>query len=134
MQPLRHLILFALLGSAPALRAALPADPVVLTLDGRHYVTYAVPVSFFPGDRLLLAPEALMRNCRRSAGGATLPGTYTLVYSPMGSEVQATSITLNFGPTRFVLETASGDVVCDNEAMGWQSGIDRIFRGHFESP
>jgi hypothetical protein len=104
----------------------------VLTLDGRHYIIWNVPVEFDPAERLILAPDAIVTNCRRSGGGAFGAAEFSFVYSPIGAWVPVATVQLVFGPTRFVMGSATGDVICDNEALGWQTGLDRIFRGDFD--
>ena len=117
--------------SSPALALKRP-DPVVLTLDGRHYVSYT-PVEFDPQHHLVLAPDARMRNCQPLPDDGDAPGTFDLVYSDAGDLVEIDSIALQFGPTELVMTTANGNVVCEGEAAGWETGIGRIFRDEFDS-
>lgn len=111
--------------------AAPRPDPVVLTLDGRHYVSHA-PVEFDPQQRLVLAPEARMRNCLPLPEDDDAPGAFDLVYTEAGDLVEIDSIALQFGPTELVMTTANGNVVCEGEALGWETGIGRIFRDEFD--
>lgn len=116
--------------SSPALALKRP-DPVVLTLDGHHYVSYS-PVEFDPQQHLVLAPDARMRNCVPLPDDGDAPGTFDLVYSDAGDLVEIDSIALQFGPTELVMTTANGGVVCEGEALGWETGIGRIFRDEFD--
>lgn len=118
------------LTSFPAFAAKRP-DPVVLTLDGRHYVSDNT-ISLDPTEHLVLAPDARLRNCRRVGNTPVAPGTFDLVYSDTGDLVNVDPMWLHFNPTQLVMTTPGGDMVCDNEAMGWQTGFDRIFRADFD--
>jgi hypothetical protein len=40
---------------------------------------------------------------------------------------------VEFNPTRVVLDSSTHDVVCDGEAMGWQTGLGRLFRDDFDA-
>lgn len=127
----RHWIAAAVaLTSANGFAAPRP-DPVVLTLDGIHYVSYT-PVEFDPQQRLVLAPDASMRDCTPLPDDGDAPGTFDLVYTSSGDLVEIDSIALQFGPTELVMTTANGNVVCEGEALGWQTGIGRIFRDEFD--
>lgn len=106
--------------------------PIVITLDGHHYVTYTTPVVISPREKLALAPEARMTNCHRGNGLPTVFGTHRLVHSMLGAGVDVASMRIEFGPTRVVVDTLFGDVVCEGEAGAGETGIDRTFRGDFE--
>lgn len=106
-------------------------DPLVVTVDGRHYVTYAT-ISIAPAERLVQAPELRMFDCARPGGAPQLRGAYRLIYSNGGAFLDAVAMRIRFNPTRVELETAEHDVLCGGEAPGHESGVDRIFRGRFE--
>lgn len=127
----RHWVAAAIALSSPAFALKRP-DPVVLTLDGRHYVSYA-PIEFDPQQHLVLAPDARMRNCLPLPDDGDTPGGFDLVYSEAGDLVEIDSVALQFGPTELVMTTANGDVVCEGEAPGWETGIGRIFRDEFDT-
>lgn len=126
----RHMMAAAVALSSPAMAIKRP-DPVVLTLDGRHYVSYE-SVALDPRDHLVLAPDARMRNCRPLPDDDDVSGGFDLVYSDAGDLVSIDTVALHFRPTRLVMTTANGNVVCDGEAMGWETGIGRIFRDEFD--
>ena len=112
--------------------AAHQPQPVILTLDGFNYVTYN-EFRIDSAAHLVLAFDALMENCRRNGGGAPSTGPMSLLYSTQNSGVQLASIRIDFAPTRAVMTTTAGDVICDGEANGAQTGLGRILRGDFES-
>ena len=122
----------ALLLFAGAARADHRVQPLIVTLDGRHHVTYAESIVVSPVERLVQAPELRMSACRRANAEPLAAGAYRLIYSAAGDSVDATAMRIEFGPTRVVLDTLHGDVLCDGEARGYETGLDRIFIGHFE--
>ena len=128
--------LVSLCGAVALLGFALPAaavvDPIVLTIDGRNYITITSPVVLSPAEQLLQAPEARLANCRRSNGMAPAFGAARLIYAMNGAAVDAQSLRIEFHPTRIVVDTLYGDMRCDGEANGGESGVDRIFRDLFE--
>ena len=73
-----------------------------------------------------------MDACRRAGGEPLAAGSYRLIHSPTGDFVDATAMRIALGPTRVVLDTQHGDVLCEGEAKGYETGFDRIFIGHFE--
>lgn len=110
--------------------AARKPDPIVITLDGRHYVTYTAPVVIALGERLVVAPEARMGNCRRDGGGPLIPDVLRLTFS--GESIDARSMRIEFAPARIVVDTLAKDVICDGEATSAETGIGRVFRDDFE--
>jgi hypothetical protein len=120
----------AISSAGPA--AAQPPTPIVLTLDGLSYVTYVAPVAISPADKLILAPESRMDNCRRSSGMPLPQGVWSLVYSGAGDAVNAVTMNIRFAPTRIVLTSLFGDVVCDGVAGAGETGLGRLFRDSFE--
>jgi hypothetical protein len=122
----------ALLLCAGAARADHRVQPLIVTLDGRHHVTYSESIVVSPIERLVQAPELRMSACRRANAEPLAPGAYRLIHSAAGDYVDATAMRIEFGPTRVVLDTLHGDVRCDGEAKGYETGLDRIFIGHFE--
>jgi hypothetical protein len=125
--------LAALLVGIGTVHAAVSPDPLVITLDGRHYVTYS-PITFSPIERLVQAPELRMRGCLRSDGQPTSRGIYRLIYSAAGDHVDAVAMRIRFGPTRIELDTVDRNVTCMLESFGGENGVERIFRGRFETP
>lgn len=119
-----------MLSSSHAFAAKRP-EPVVLTVDGRHYVSYT-PVELDPKEHLVLAPDARMSNCTPLPGDGETPGAFDLVYSDAADVVSVDVVELRFGPMQIVMKSPNGNVVCDGEAMGWETGFDRIFRGDFD--
>jgi hypothetical protein len=135
--PVRNLLLsggFAalLLGAGVAVAVPTP-DPLVITLDGRHYVTYS-PITISPRERLVQAPELRMRSCQRSDGERLSPGAFRLIYSNAGDFVDAVALRIRFAPTRVELDTIDRNVTCMLESFGGENGVARIFRGRFETP
>lgn len=128
----RHWVAAAVALSSSSVFAVKRPDPVVLTLDGHHYVSYAT-VEFDPAEHLVLAPDARMSNCVPQPDDGVEPGTFDLVYSEAGDLVAIDTIALHFSPTQLVMTTAGGNVVCEGEALGWETGIDRIYRDEFDS-
>jgi hypothetical protein len=117
--------------SAPAL-ASHYRQPVVVTLDGHHYVSYGPGVTYTPPLKLVQAPELRMSNCHRANGEALAPGSFRLVYSASGGAIDATAMNMRFQPMRIELTTQFGDVLCEGEALGWEHGIERLFLDDFE--
>lgn len=119
------------IGSAHAGVAPRPT-PVVITLDGRDYVTFVAPVVYSPHTRLLLAPESSLVNCRR-IGDLPLPiGPIQLQHTLANDKVDAVAMRIEFHPTRIFLDTVSGDVRCDGLAAGGVTGVGRVFHDEFE--
>ena len=125
-------VALALLGAAASAAAVPRVDPFVITLDQHSYTSYTWPIDIAPLLHLVQAPEALMTNCHRSSGGLPALGLSRLVYSPLGDQVGAQTLRIEFKPTRIVLETEFGDVVCDGAALAGETGLGRIFRDYFE--
>lgn len=107
-------------------------EPVILTLDGKHYVSYSA-VEFDPANHLVLAPDAGMRNCEPSPDADDAPGAFDLVYSEAGDFIGIDTLALQFSPTQLVMTSPGGDIVCDGQAMGWQTGFDRIYADEFDA-
>lgn len=122
----------ALLACATPSLAARAPKPIVITLDGHHYVTYTAPVLLSLSERLALAPEAHMSNCHRGNGLLPLFSTHRLVHSIEGAGVDVASMRIEFLPTRIVVDTLLGDVICDGEASPSETGIGRLFNDDFE--
>lgn len=120
----------ALVLASTSLGARLP-QPFVVTLDAHSYVSYA-PVHFAPAERLLIAPELRMSNCRRAAGAPLAPGDYRLHYGSGDDAVDAMGLEFQFQPTRAVMVSQFGDVICDGIALAGETGIARVFRGDFD--
>lgn len=120
-----------LIGHATAGVAPRP-DPIVITLDGHDYVTFGSPVVLSQVTRLVLAPESSMANCRRGNSEAFPPGLFRLEHTAAGDKVDTVSMRIEFKPTRLMLGTEFGDVVCDGEANGGTTGVGRVFRDEFE--
>ena len=119
--------------SAAASAQAQRVDPFVITIDAHSYVSYTWPIVISPVEHLVQAPEARMANCRSGSGVPLLPAFNKLVYSVAGHHLDAQTLRLDFHPTRVVMSTALGDVVCDGVALTGETGIDRVFRGLFEA-
>ena len=133
MQTLLRSCALAALLIGPASAGVTPRpDPIVITLDGHDYVTMVAPVVFSQTTRLLQAPESTMNNCRRANGEALPLGQFQLLHTPAGSKVDSIAMHIEFRPTRLVLNTQAGDVICDGEANGGTTGIGRLFRDEFE--
>lgn len=127
----RHWMAAAVALSSTSAFAAKRPEPVILTLDGKHYVSYE-SVEFDPTNHLVLAPDARMRNCEPQPAGDAGPGAFDLVYSDAGDLVAIDTVALHFNPTQLVMTTADGNVVCEGQALGWQTGFDRVFRDEFD--
>jgi hypothetical protein len=106
-------------------------DALVVTVDGRHYITYE-SIAISPVERLVQAPDLRMSRCERSDGQQMAGGPFRLIYSASGAFLDAVAMRIRFNPTRVELDTLGSNVVCGGEAMGHESGVDRIFRDHFE--
>lgn len=106
--------------------------PIVITLDGHDYITYVSPLELTLAERMLLAPESSMQNCRREGGAAFPPGHFRLLHTPAGDEVDSIAMRIEFNPTRVVLDTEFGDVLCDGEASAHVTGVGRVFEDEFE--
>lgn len=127
----RHLFAAAVALSSSHAFAAKRPEPVILTLDGRHYVSYT-PVELDPKEHLVLAPDSRMRNCSPLPDDGETPGSFDLVYNDAADMVKVDITELRFRPMQLVMTTANGNTVCDGEALGWQTGFDRIFRDEFD--
>lgn len=127
----RHWMAAAVALSSSSAFALKRPEPVILTLDGKHYVSYE-SVEFDPANHLVLAPDANMRNCEPQPADGAEPGGFDLVYSDAGDLVAVDTIALHFQPTQIVMTTAGGNVICEGQAMGWQTGFDRVFRDEFD--
>lgn len=132
----RYLLLACLVSSLlpGALHAGVRPRPahIVITLDGRDYVTWVTPVEYSPATRLLIAFDSTLSDCRRPAGEALPAGPFQLQYTPNSDKVDAISMQVEFLPARIVLATASGDVVCDGQMPGHVTGVGRVFLDEFE--
>jgi len=122
----------ALLGAAAPSHAALRVDPFVITVDQHSYTSHAWPVTIAPLEQLVVAPEALMANCRRANGAPLATARSRLIYTASGDNVNAPSLRIAFKPTRLVMQTEFGDVECDGAALAGETGIGRVFRDYFE--
>ena len=132
-KPRKVCAVLALLGCCGFAHAARYNDPMIITLDGRHYVTYTAPLVVSVAERLVVAPEAGMSLCRRSNSEPLASGPFEIIYTPEAHFVQAATMSFRFNPTRVVLQTQTGDVICDGEALGYQTGFDRVFRDNLEA-
>ncbi|MBB5207410.1 hypothetical protein [Chiayiivirga flava] len=128
----RHWFAAAVALSSSSAFAAKRPEPVILTLDGKHYVSYQT-VEFDPANHLVLAPDAGMSNCQPTPDDGGAPGSFDLVYSDAGDLVSVDTIALHFAPTQLVMTTALGNVVCEGQALGWQTGFDRIYADEFDA-
>lgn len=124
-------VLAALLSCVGVAHAIPSRDALVVTVDGRHYITFE-PITISPAERLVQAPELRMFRCERSDGGAMGRGAFRLVYSAAGDQLDATAMRIRFHPTRVELDTQDHNVVCGGEALGHESGVGRVFRDHFD--
>jgi hypothetical protein len=124
-------VLAALLSCVGLSHASPSVDALVVTVDGRHYITYE-SIAISPVERLVQAPDLRMSRCERSDGQQMAEGPFRLIYSASGAFLDAVAMRIRFNPTRVELDTLGGNVVCGGEAMGHESGVDRIFRDHFE--
>ena len=133
--PVRNLpssgVLAALFACVGVAHASPSPDALVVTVDGRHYITFE-SISISPVERLVQAPELRMSRCERSDGKPMGAGAFRLIYAASGESLDAVAMRIRFNPTRVELDTFAGNVVCGGEALGHGSGIDRIFRDHFE--
>ena len=133
---MRNLLLrcaaLALLSTAASAHAGY-VDPLVVTVDGRSYVTYTSTLVLTPGLRLLQAPELRMANCRRPGALPLAFGASRLLYAALDQSVDGRSMRIDFHPTRVVFETEHGDLQCDGAALTGESGVDRVFRSNHES-
>ena len=127
----RHVFAAAMALTSSHAFAAKRPEPVILTLDGRHYVSYT-PVALDPSEHLILAPDSRMRNCTPLPDDGETPGSFDLVYNDAADLVSVDITELRFGPTQLVMTTANGNVVCEGEAMGFETGFDRIFGDEFD--
>lgn len=125
------LLLLASVSSA-AFAAPSQRQPIVVTIDGHHYVSYGPNVAYSPPLRLVQAPELRIDNCRRSNGDALAGGAFRLVYGATATALDATAMNMRFHPMQIEMATQFGDVVCDGEAAGWEHGVGRWFVDSFE--
>lgn len=117
--------------SAPAFGAS-RAVPVVVTLDARDYVTYTT-AALTPASSVLSVVDSGMSNCRRGDGSSPASGKWRLHRSSNTLDIDFETVRVEFNPTRLVLDSATHDIVCDGQAMGWQTGIGRVFRDDFDA-
>jgi hypothetical protein len=123
--------LAALVVSAPAL--ALNAPPVVvITLDARDYVAYTA-TSLIPAAGWLDVAQTPIANCRRANGEMPASGDWRLHRSAEPLDVDFATLRVEFKPTRLVLDSATRDIVCDGQALGWQTGLGRVFEDDFDA-
>lgn len=123
----------ALLCAAASANANAPRlDPIVITIDAHSYVTYTSPLILTPALHLAQAPEARIANCQRTGGLPPALAPNRLIYALAGSHVEAQTMRIDFHPTRLVLQTAAGDMVCDGVALTGETGVERLFRDYFE--
>jgi hypothetical protein len=123
--------LLAAAAVAPAFAASVPA-PVIVTLDARDYVTYAV-TALTPSASRLAVDNSGIANCHRGNGDLPASGKWKLHRSADSLDVDFETLRVEFNPTRVVLDSSTHDVVCDGEAMGWQTGLGRLFRDDFDA-
>lgn len=116
---------------APAYAASTPA-PVIVTLDARDYVAYSV-TSLTPSTSVIAVENSGIANCRRGTGELPASGKWKLHRSAATLDVDFETVRIEFNPTRLVLDSSTHDVVCDGQAMGWQTGIGRLFRDDFDA-
>ena len=121
----------AAVSTAPTF-AATQAVPVIVTLDARDYVTYTA-AALAPGSSVLSVVDSNIANCHRGDGSSLQSGKWKLHRSADTLDVDFDTVRIEFNPTRLVLDSASHDVVCDGAAMGWQTGLGRLFRDDFDA-
>lgn len=121
----------AVVVSAPAFAASY-ANPVIVTLDARDYITYTT-AAITPATRVLSVPDTGIVNCRRADGSAIGSGKWKLHRSAHSLDVDFETVRVEFNPTRLVLDSSTHDIVCDGQALGWQTGIGRVFRDDFDA-
>lgn len=124
-------LLAAVVVSAPAFGASHPV-PVVVTLDARDYVTYTT-AALTPSTSVLSVVDSGIGNCRRGDGSSPASGKWKLHRSANTLDIDFETVRVEFNPTRLVLGSATHDIVCDGQAMGWQTGIGRVFRDDFDA-
>ena len=116
--------------AAPAFAAKLPSS-VMVSLDARDYLAFSA-TSFTPSTGVLSVRGTQIENCRRAGGELPQSGPLKLNRSADTLDVDFATMRIEFHPTRLVLESATHDLVCDGEALGWQTGIGRIFGNDFD--
>lgn len=116
---------------APAFAAA-HSTPVIVTLDARDYVTYTA-AALTPATSVLSVIDSGISNCHRENGSAMASGQWKLHRSASTLDVDFQTVRVDFNPTRLVLDSSTHDIVCDGQAMGWQTGIGRVFRDDFDA-
>jgi len=116
---------------APAIAASLPPS-VLVSLDARDYVAYTA-TSFTPSTGVLSVTGTAIENCRRAEGGMPVSGPLKLHRSADTLDIDFATMRIDFHPTRLVLESSTHDVVCDGQALGWQTGVGRIFGNDFDA-
>lgn len=121
----------ALLSCVGVAHAVPSRDPLVVTIDGRHYITFE-PITISPRERMAQAPELRMSACVRTDAAPLARGDFRLIYAAAGNHLDAGSMRIRFQPTRLEMRTADSNVVCAGEALGHESGVGRVFRDHFE--
>jgi hypothetical protein len=122
-------LLSAVVFAAPAFAAY--QTPVVITLDSIDYVSYDV-AALDPVTSILSTPNASLSNCRRADNSLPASDKWRLHRSADTLDIDFASLRIDFNPTRLVLESSTHDIVCDGKAMGWQTGIGRVFRDDFD--
>ena len=115
--------------SAPSFAATAQA-PIVITLDARDYITYTT-ATFTPSSNVMKVVNSAMDNCRRAGGESMQSGKWHLNRSSNSLDIDFDAMRLEFNPTRLVLDSSTHDIVCDGQAMGWQTGIGRLFEDDF---
>lgn len=123
--------LAAIVAAGQALAFTAPAV-VVVTLDARDYVTYAA-TTLTPAAGWLDVADTPIAHCRRANGEMPAAGRWRLHRSADALDVDFATLRVEFNPTRLVLDSATRDVVCDGQAMGWQTGIGRVFEDDFDA-
>lgn len=121
----------AVMSAAPALAAVLP-KPVIVTLDAHDYVTYT-KAELIPAARLLDVADSGIAHCHRANGSAAGAGAWKLYRATGPLDVDFQTLRVEFNPTRILLDSGTHDLVCEGEALGWQTGLGRLFRDDFDA-
>jgi hypothetical protein len=117
--------------SVPAFAGSYP-NPVVVTLDARDYVTYS-SAALTPSSSVLSVLQSGIDNCRRGDGSAPASGRWKLHRSADTLDIDFATVRIEFNPTRLMLDSDTHDIVCDGQALGWQTGLGRVFRDDFDA-
>ena len=116
---------------APVFAASLqPA--VIVSLDARDYITLSA-ASFTPSSGVLSVPGSAIANCARVGGGSPVSGALKLHRSAETLDIDFETLRIEFNPTRLVLDSSTHDIVCEGQALGFQTGVGRIFQGDFDA-